>query len=470
MIPPKRVNINVNVQRLLFSELFMKSDEFTATKKSNLKINLEIAFVFALTIFSFIISMIHLNFPSTRIFDELYRVTRAELFLHKQVFVVDQPPFGRYPMILGILLFGNNPIGWRISQIISRALLVPISYFIGKSIFKHKHAGLLMAFFVTFNLSFLAYSRIGVVVMLEVFLVAISFLLFILSIKDDTKNGKLLFCLSAVLTGFTIATKWTALCLLPIYWLWIKTKTNIKSTFPERLPFKILFLIIVFSAYLLTFAGEKRNFEYYHQAYGMHNSSFLESVISWHKLAIGSHTREGVSHPYSSKWYTWPFMYKPVVLYQDIDKAGKQITSIIGLGNPIVWWLGDLAILFQLFLLLFKRDKTMVFLLGAYFISFLPYAFIQRPMFLYHYLISLFFQMLILEYTFANLYKEKVFLRPALSLLLVLIIFIFFYFYPFINGYPVSTSEYFHRLWFKSWREFQLVNGSNMFFLNAPHP
>ncbi len=448
----------------------MKSNEFTLSiKKLNLnKINLEIAFVFALTVFSFVVTFIHLYFPPVYMFDEIYRVTRAELFLNKRVFVLDQPPFGRYPMILGILLFGNNPMGWRISQAICGTLLVPVSYFVGKNIFKHKYAGLLMAFFVVFDLSSSVYSRIGVVVMLEVFIVAVSFLLFILSIKDDTKNSKLLFCLSAILTGLAIATKWTALCLLPIYWLWIKTKANIKSTFPERLPFKILFLIIVSSTYLVTFAGEKRNWEYYHQSYGMPNSSFVESVISWHKLAIGSHIRKDMSHPYSSKWYTWPFMYKPVLLYQDIDTVNKQVTSIIGLGNPIIWWLGNLAILFQLFLLLYKRDKTIVFLLGAYFISFLPYAFIQRPMFLYHYLISLFFQMLILEYTFVNLYKEKIFLRPVLSLLLVLIMFVFFYFYPFINGYPVSESEYFHRLWFKSWKEFQLVNGPNTFFLNAP--
>ncbi len=448
----------------------MKSNKFTLSiKKLNLKINLEIAFVLLLTIFSFVATFIHLGFPSGRMFDEIYRVTRAELFLNKQAFIVDQPPFGRYPMILGILLFGDNPIGWRISQAICGTLLVPISYFVGKNVFKHKYAGLLMAFLVVFDLSSSVYSRIGVVVMLELFLVTVSFLLFILSIKDDTKNSKLFFCLSAILTGLAIATKWTALCLIPIYYLWIKTKTNIKSTFPERLPFKALFLMIVFFAYLLTFVGEKRNFEYYHQAYRMNNSSFLESVISWHKLAIGSHTRKSMPpHPYSSKWYTWPFMYKPVLLYQDINTVNKQVTSIIGLGNPIIWWLADLAILFQLFLLLFKRDKTMVFLLGAYFISFLPYVFIQRPMFLYHYLISLFFQMLILEYTFVSLYKEKIFLRPVLSLLLVLIMFVFFYLFPFINGYPIPESEYFHRLWFKSWKEFQLVNGLNTFFLDAP--
>ncbi|GEM_PF-855934 len=436
-------------------------------KKINLKINLEIIFVFTLTVFSSIISFIHLDFPPERMFDEIYRVTRAELFLHNQVFISDQPHFARYPMILGILLFGDNSLGWRISQAISGTLLVPISYFIGKNIFKHKYAGLLMTFFVTFDLSFSVYSRIGVVVIHEICLVAASLLLFIISTKNNTKNGKLLFCLSAVLTGFAIATKWTALCLLPIYWLWIKTGVNIKNTFFERLPLKMLFLIIVLFTYLLTFGGEKRNYEYYHKAYGMPSSSFINSIVFWHKLAIGSHTRKGMLHPYSSKWYTWPFMYKPVLLYQNIDKVSKQVTSIIGLGNPIIWWLGDLAILFQLFLLFYKRDKTMIFLLGAYFISFLPYAFIQRPMFLYHYLISLFFQMLLLESTFVNLYKGKIFLRPVLSLSLVLIIFIFFYFYPFLNGYPVSESEYFHRLWFQSWREFQLVNGSNMFFLNS---
>lgn len=422
------------------------------TKKWFLKLNLEILLLISLTIFSFVVSLININFPPHKIFDEIYQITRAELFLHDKGFFSPQPHFGRYLKVLGILLCGDNTFGWRITQVVTGSVLVPVMYLIGKKIFKHKYAGLLAAFLTVFELSYLAYSRVGVMIIHLVFFSALSLLFFILSTESNSKNSKLLFYLSAITTGLSIAIKWTSLILLPIFSLW--TKTNLKNKLYGKLSFKILFLVIVASTYLLTFAGEKDNFEYLHQVYKMPNSNFAEGIISWHKLAFKTHANTHNHHPCASKWYTWPFMYKPVLLDLNFDGVHKQITSILGMGNPAIWWLGILAILFQLFMLFFKKDKVIIFLLGSYFISFLPYAFIKRPMFLYHYLPSLLFVILILEYTFVSLYKENKYLRPLLVLSIVLVVSAFFYFYPFANGYPVSIKEYKNRLWFKSWRDY----------------
>lgn len=422
------------------------------------KLKLETIFIIALTVFSFIVSVINISFPDHLIFDEVYRVVRAEKVLDGQIFFTAQPHFGRYLILLGILIFGDNPIGWRITQAVTSTLLVPVSFLIGKKLFKHKYAGLLSAFFVTFELAYLVYSRIGVVIIHQVFFVALSFLLFVLSTEENNKNAKLFYFLSAVTTGLSVAIKWTSLVLFPILWLWAKTKSGLQSV-PVRK--KILFLTVAACAYLVTFSGEAKNYEYYNQKYNMPNNNFVQGVISWHKLAFLAHARKHGDHPSSSRWYTWPFMYKPVLIYWKFDDVNSQVTSILGLGNPVIWWAGVLAILFQLLMLFFKRDKIIVFLLGTYFISFLPYVLIARPMFLYHYLPSLFFLILILEYTFVNLYKEKIFLRPVLISLIILVIAAFFYLYPFANGYPVSLSEYNHRLYFKSWKEYQISPGNS---------
>jgi len=425
-------------------------------KKSGFKINLEITFIIALTVFSFITSLININFPAHKIFDEVYRITRAEMFFSGQSYFSPQPRFGKALLILGMLVFGDNPLGWRIIQVITESLLVPVGYLVAKKIFKYKYSGLLTAFFITFELIYLAYSRVGVTTMNLAFFRVLSLLLFILSTENKDLKSKVFYFLCAIITGLTIAIKWTALSLLPIFWLWGKTKNNLKNTLHKNLSFKILFLVIIVLTYTLTFMGEKGNFQYDHLKYNMPDSNFIEGLISWHKLAFNTHLHAHNHHPCSSKWYTWPLMYKPMLMYWSFDTISKKITCILGFGNPIIWWSGILAILFQLFLLFFKRDRIMIFLLGSYFISFLPYTFITRPMFLYHYLSSLFILILILEYTFVNLYKEKKYLRPVLMLLIGLIVAAFFYFYPFVNGYPISIEEYKHRLWFESWREYSL--------------
>ncbi|MFN2569111.1 MAG: phospholipid carrier-dependent glycosyltransferase [Candidatus Dormibacteria bacterium] len=61
------------------------------------------------------------------------------------------------------------------------------------------------------------------------------------------------------------------------------------------------------------------------------------------------HQTECHSHPYSSRWYSWPVMYHPVLFYYN-DKvatppAGPVVESITDMGNPALWWLGIPALL-----------------------------------------------------------------------------------------------------------------------------
>ena len=191
---------------------------------------LNIIVISALTIFSFIIRIIHIDYPINITWDEIYHVKATQNLLCGEGYFIDHPPFGRHLIALGILLFGNKAFGWRIIQAICGTMLVPLSYLLAKKILSYNYAGLLTAFFVSFDLLFLTYSRIGLVDIFLIFFIALSFLFFIHGAEKDNKNSNWFYILSAMFTGLAVSVKWTAIVLFPMFllWLWVKEKLNNK--------------------------------------------------------------------------------------------------------------------------------------------------------------------------------------------------------------------------------------------------
>ena len=400
-----------------------------------------------LMIFSFFVRVHNIGYPPDITWDEVYFVKFAQKMLLGEAYFNNHPPFGTLIIAFGILVFGDNPIGWRGMQVIAGVLLVPLSYLLGKKLFSHKYAGLLSAFFVSFESIYLTYSRIGLIDIFLIFFTVLSLLLFLHAIEKSSFKNPLFFILCGITSGLAIAVKWTGVVLFLIYFTWLvlaKKKVKVVSVLS-------LILIAAFT-YISTFAFEKTNFEDMHKRYNAKTNNFIQSVISWHSLGLNAHTKK-MSHPDSSKWYTWPFLHRPTwVHFKIIDDKNDLATCITTMGNPLVWWLGFIAILFQLFNISFKKDKSVIFLLVCYFLSLFPYMFIKRPMFIYHYMTALLFLILILEYTLVVLYQHAKQIRPALEILLILISVSFFYFYPFANATNVSNSAYNVRLHFKSWQ------------------
>ena len=50
-------------------------------------------------------------------------------------------------------------------------------------------------------------------------------------------------------------------------------------------------------------------------------------------------------HPYSSEWYEWIWMKRPLLDAYTTLPDGK-ISVVATFGNPLIWW-GDSGILFQ---------------------------------------------------------------------------------------------------------------------------
>ena len=159
-----------------------------------------------------------------------------------------------------------------------------------------------------------------------------------------------------------------------------------------------------------------------------------------------SNHRLTATHPYSSRWYTWPFMGRPIFYWVESN------ARVYLLGNPAVWWLSTAALIVALTNIvasgLRRIDPILAVLVGAWLMNMLPFIGITRVMFLYHYFTALIWAVLLLAYLVDQSNKQRQVFFAISGIALALFIF----FAPLSYGLPLSEPAYHARTWFGSWR------------------
>jgi len=187
------------------------------------------------------------------------------------------------------------------------------------------------------------------------------------------------------------------------------------------------------------------------------------------------------AHTYQSYWYTWPVMHRPINSFVK-GVGGGTTARVFLMGNPMVWWgaLGGLVVS-PLCLVLkswwkrFDEQESvadipigyrspfvtlgrsfqfrMLQLYLGYVLSLVPYALVARPCFVYHYMPSLLFSILLTAYAFDAVTHRLPLIVTWLVVLCLVGIFAWgFYFWsPIVYGWPLTKTEYESRNWMKSW-------------------
>jgi dolichyl-phosphate-mannose--protein O-mannosyl transferase len=152
------------------------------------------------------------------------------------------------------------------------------------------------------------------------------------------------------------------------------------------------------------------------------------------------------------------------------------VSTITAFGNPAIWWAGFIAmlvliieafhieeVLSNLRSRLSKSaigervsirskgwDRAGIYITVVFLFSWLPYVFIGRATYIYHYYLSVPLICLALTY-FINKYWHKPLGKVAAIALFTATVAMFVAFYPVISGSP-ALSDYIHNLkWFPSW-------------------
>lgn len=274
----------------------------------------------------------------------------------------------------------------------------------------------------------------------------------ILDLKIGTNRYWLL---AALFAGLAASIKWTGLSFLAVILaaetVSIFRKKNFRQIWPAAaklavLPFLVYFAVFALHFSLLTRPGPGDAY----MTQGFHDKNLVGKFTELNWQMYVSNQRLTSGHPYSSQWYTWPFMQRPIFYWVDGD------SRIYFLGNPIVWWASTAAViilLLQNLKLKVKSEKfnTELFLLGAYVLNLLPFIGIKRVMFLYHYLIAMMFAVLMLIYVIEKVYDQHR-TRIILTGLVLASFASFLYFAPLTYGLNLSPKEYEKRVLLPSWK------------------
>ena len=175
----------------------------------------------------------------------------------------------------------------------------------------------------------------------------------------------------------------------------------------------------------------------------------LKGILDMNKMMYDYHANLDATHPFSSSWYEWPFMLKPVWLYSGGTLSGLKMT-ITDIGNPAIWWCGVVSFVYLIINSIKTKNKDSILILVFIISTFIPYIFIGRLMFMYHYFITLPFIMLGIV-AFIKWITEKTKSNKTYYGYIALIAITFIIFYPITSGMPV-INEYVESLkWLSGW-------------------
>lgn len=385
----------------------------------------------AILVFAFVSRILFLSSPANEYFDEVYHAFTARVMLHgdpkawewwntpPQGFAYEwtHPPFAKEAMVVGMSIFGENSFGWRLPAAIFGTGSVFILYLIAKNLFNDEAIALMSSAILSLDGLTLVLNRIGMNDSYFLFFALLSIYLFLRE-KDFG---------SALSLGFAAASKWTVFWMVPILgiiFLSIRKKWK-RSLF----WFFVLPPVIYFASYLPMFEFPKHT---------------LDTFIEVQKQMWWYHTRLKATHAYTSMWWSWPFLIRPVWLYTS-GAINNMVANIYAMGNPIVFWFGLSAVVMSAYYAYTRKDKKIGVIVFAYLAFFVPWALSPRIMFLYHYLPSIPFLAIASAYILRR-YPKLIPVYFCIALI------VFVYFYPHFTGIKVPAWFDKSYYWFDSWR------------------
>lgn len=419
------------------------------------------------------------SFRNSMYFDEIYHGRTAYEFLHGLTsYENTHPPLGKILISLGIALFGMNPFGWRIVGAFLGIVMVPAVYLFARKIWVRTLPASLACFLFAFDFMHFAQTRIATIdVYITFFVILMYYFMYWYSTVSfyDTPLKKTFLPLGAcgICMGLGVASKWTGVyagaglgliffaLLFRRYREYLYARRDpegstegishrhILDSFLPNTRRTILFCLVFFVAlpaliYLLSYIPFR----------DYSDKGLIARMLSNQETMFLYHSRLEATHDFSSSWYEWPVITRPIWFYSHIvtrTAAGGLREGISSLGNPAVWWAGIPAALFMLYLWAEKKDRTAAFLTVGYLAQYLPWFFVTRITFIYHYFPSVVFVVLMIVHGFSRL-KNKKLLYPGVILYGGLAFGLFLLFYPVLSGQPVELSFARRYLqWFRTW-------------------
>lgn len=385
-------------------------------------------------------------------FDEIYHGRTAYEFIELiEPYENTHPPLGKVILAIGVKMFDMTPYGWRFMAAVVGTLMVPVFYAAARGMFQRTRYAFLAALLLVLEGFHLVHSRMSNVDIIGVTFTILMFYMMHRYGETAWRNGGFkkglgYLALSGLFFGAAAAVKWNylyggaGLAILLLFALvrrWREARSDGDFDIARRIILTLMACVILFvavpaSVYTASYAP-------YLKATKVEDD--YKDLWKYQKNMYHYHKGVKEKHPYSSKWYTWPGMVRPVWYYggKDLEKGDAQ--SIAAIGNPAVWWGGLLAMLAAWWLGLRRRDRIVLTLTIAYLSFYIPWMVAPRSItFLYHYFPMVPLLILYIVWMFRWLEEHYRFGRRITLAFVSVAAILFVWFYPIYTGVTISRE------------------------------
>lgn len=432
--------------------------------------------------------------PRAVVWDEVHYERFAGAYFTGNLYIDVHPPLGKLMMagaakllgISGATLANADPAPLlRVLPALTGALIIPLVYLLLREVGSGRRTAAFGALLLLVDNAMLVESRLLLPDILLLFFGVFAVYAYAVARNASGSARWIWIAGAAAAGGIAVSIKWTgltALALIGFAWA-LESLRDYRGEWRRLAGEASMVAAIPIAIYLATFAvhfallphgrandpimsDETRallrehpiDFPKEHESFGR---AFIDLNRRMQTINSAWATDQ---HPAASKWYTWPIAKHAIGYWNERDAEAGTERWIILFANPVVWW-GVLAGALATIVALMRRaralesKRALLLVLGVGYIgNFLPFAFIQRPMFLYHYFFALIYSVLFavvgvgalagwdadnsMFWNFPGAMSGRLYGGIAAGATVL-----FLYLMPLTYGWPLSEAGLLHRRW-----------------------
>ena len=403
---------------------------------------------------------VHLDRPSRIMFDEVHYVPAAQALLALEgPRNIEHPLVGKELIGAGIVLFGDNPFGWRAFTTLAGTATVLGAFAFIWLLLGSMRAALVAAVLTALNQSVFVQARTA---MLDVFLGAFllwAMVVMLWSAKGSPAQVRRRWIGAGVLFGLAVGTKWAAIPYVALAgFAFVVTRFRdarvarrpLRTAFSGKdqphwpglatIPALLILGSVSIAIYFLTFLPA-----FFYER----DPLTLAGLIPLQQEMYALQTQVLAKHTYQSDWWSWPLMIRPIWYFYEWDQGAQR--GVLLIGNPVIMWGGLVAVLACLWAGFREKAHRPLALAFVWIASIGIYVVIPKSLgFYYYYHLSGIFLCLVLATAFHHFDRGRGKGREEWFVFAAVVAFV--YFYPILAASALPDPQGFRKwMWLPTW-------------------
>jgi dolichyl-phosphate-mannose--protein O-mannosyl transferase len=301
--------------------------------------------------------------------------------------------------------------------------------------------------------------------LLTMFILA-AFLALIRHLDTPGWGGWLLF--AGVLIGAATAVKWSGLYAMAAFGLWVVVVETLRiwksrrgkgfvlrsalsalRTFALFVPVAVVVYVTSWSGWVLSSGGYSRQWAA-DSGYGDGAYGILRGLWKYQRDIYDYNIGLTSPHNYQANPFTWLAMIRPTAFYYQATGPEGYVQYVTSVANPVIWWVGAIAILALIAMTIRKATWQNVAILVGVAGTYVPWLFFSQRTVFQFYTVTL-EPFLVLALVAVIVWLRKNHLRALAFSLVMVATGVSVFFMPVWMGIPIPEWFAVIHYWFPTW-------------------